>query len=159
MRKSRKKSSANQANRPKTAEDGAKAFANLDLTTVSSRNSATCYSYVDEIENRNRAFTSISRSKGWVRISGSGDRMPAVLKELNALLMDAPQLKFKFPDMRDLKIRRLDASETSRRKKEVKRATQMVDSLLRMDPSAIGDLDPEMLVKLRSLLSAQRESE
>jgi len=41
MRKSRKKSSANQANRPKTAEDGAKAFANLDLTTVSSRNSAT----------------------------------------------------------------------------------------------------------------------
>ncbi len=37
-----KKSSANQANRPKTAEDGAKAFANLDLTTVSSRNSATC---------------------------------------------------------------------------------------------------------------------
>jgi len=36
MRKSRKKSSANQANRPKTAEDGAKAFANLDLTTVSS---------------------------------------------------------------------------------------------------------------------------
>jgi len=42
MRKSLKKSSANQANRPKTAEDGAKAFANLDLTTVSSRNSATC---------------------------------------------------------------------------------------------------------------------
>jgi superfamily I DNA and RNA helicase len=92
------------------------------------------YEYVEEIENRNLAFTSISRSKGWLRISGSGKRMPAIKKELEQILADVPNFKFRFPDMD--KVRRLDATETSRRKKEVKTAKQGLNNVLAVDENA-----------------------
>lgn len=117
------------------------------------------YSYTDEIENRNRAFTSISRAKGWVRITGSGDRMVRVKNELELLQRDLPSLKFIFPDMRKLGIRRLDASETSRRRKELKRVAGMAERLAAVDRQLIEELDPETLEKLRSLLRNHRESE
>jgi superfamily I DNA and RNA helicase len=92
------------------------------------------YQYTEEIEGRNLAFTSISRSKGWLRISGSGKQMHDIEKELNLILSDVPAFKFRFPDME--KVRRLDATETSRRRKEVKTAEQAVKSILRVDENA-----------------------
>lgn len=109
------------------------------------------YQYVEEIENRNLAFTSISRSKGWVRISGAGKQMNSVKEELDKILADIPYFKFKFPDME--KVRRLDAAETSRRRKLVKNAESATKQILNIDENALASLSPEMLKQLKEKIN------
>lgn len=107
------------------------------------------YDFAEEIENRNRAFTSISRSKGWVRITGTGARMTYVQAEINEILSKVPRFRFKFPDME--KIRKLDASETTRRRHTVRKAREAVETLKSLDPGALTDLpaaEREALLKL-----------
>jgi superfamily I DNA and RNA helicase len=109
------------------------------------------YDFAEELENRNRAFTAISRSKGWVRISGVGRQMQRVANEIEMVLTDLPRLKFVFPDME--KIRRLDATETSRRRKSVRTAKEAATQLAKIDPEALAELDPkarkELLKRLK----------
>ena len=98
------------------------------------------YDFAEEIENRNRAFTAISRSKGWVRITGVGRQMLKVRKEIRQILEDLPRFRFIFPDMKA--IRSLDASETSRRRKVVRRAAEAAAELTKVDAEALLQLDP-----------------
>jgi superfamily I DNA and RNA helicase len=107
------------------------------------------YSFAEEIENRNRAFTSISRTKGWVRITGAGSQMKAVELEIKKILNDLPRFRFKFPDMD--RIRKLDASETTRRRRQVKKVKEAVDSLF-SSREALTDLSEEERKKLLNLL-------
>ena len=107
------------------------------------------YSFAEEIENRNRAFTAISRTKGWVRITGVGPRMHDVQREIQMILQDLPELKFKFPDMH--RIRKLDASETTRRRRQVKRVKGAVDELL-TSREALTDLSQDERNRLLELL-------
>jgi superfamily I DNA and RNA helicase len=100
------------------------------------------HSFAEEIESRNKAFTSISRTKGWVRISGSGPRMQPVKQEIERVLADLPAFRFRFPDMERIP-RRLDASETTRRREAVKVAASAVDDLISIDTDAFADLDQE----------------
>jgi superfamily I DNA and RNA helicase len=110
------------------------------------------HGYVDEIERRNRAFTAFSRSKAWLRLSGSGDGMNGVSAELQAILTDVPRLQFDFPNMDDIRIRKLDAAETTRRRKVVARSKSAMQSLITADIDALRE-DPELLDKLRRKLS------
>jgi superfamily I DNA and RNA helicase len=100
------------------------------------------YDFAEEIENRNRAFTAISRSKGWVRISGTGRQMHKVAKEIDLILSDLPRFRFIFPDME--KIRRLDATETGRRRKVVRTAKEAARQLTKIDVEALQELDPKV---------------
>jgi superfamily I DNA and RNA helicase len=113
------------------------------------------YQYAEEIESRNRAFTSISRSKGWIRISGSGKQMLAVKKELDTIIKNIPYFQFKFPDME--MVRRLDATETSRRRKQVKTVEIATQQILKIDDDALASLSPEMLKKLEEKVTRIRE--
>ncbi|GAC1634306.1 MAG: hypothetical protein NVS4B11_36130 [Ktedonobacteraceae bacterium] len=70
------------------------------------------YDYLEGIGNRNRAFASITRSKAWVRITGTGKKMEMARTEINKILADIPRFKFKFPDMN--KLRRLDAENSKK---------------------------------------------
>lgn len=106
------------------------------------------YSYVEEIDSRNKAFTSISRSKGWVRITGAGKQMKKVKEEIDKIISDIPRLRFIFPDMDNIRIRKLDTSETTRRKKIVGKGKQSVKTLLNIDSEALSDIDPESLKQL-----------
>jgi superfamily I DNA and RNA helicase len=108
------------------------------------------YDYIEEVENRNKAFTSISRSKGWVRITGSGKQMQEVKKEIDKVLNDIPYFKFDFPDMEE--IPRLDAYETNRRKNEVKKAKDSINKLIGTDKKALSALDPEVIKKLKEMI-------
>lgn len=109
-------------------------------------------SYAEEIESRNRAFAALSRSKGWLRVSGVGKQMTTVKEEVVTLLQDMPYFRFLFPNMKDIRIRRLDASETTRRRKEVKKARQTINALLSVDKEALRDLDAEQLARLKKLV-------
>jgi superfamily I DNA and RNA helicase len=110
------------------------------------------YDYVQELENRNRAFTCISRSKGWVRITGFGENMIRAENEINTILRDIPRLRFKFPNMQ--RIHNLDA-ETSRRRREMKKVKEAAAGLLEADVEALKNLEPRLQQQmLRKLLEA-----
>jgi superfamily I DNA and RNA helicase len=108
------------------------------------------YQYVEELEIRNRAFTSISRSKGWLRLSGIGQKMEDAKKEIRSIMDEIPYFRFSYPDVD--RIRCLDASETSRRRREVRKANESVNQLLRVDRAALNELDPEVLNQLKAFL-------
>jgi len=114
------------------------------------------HTFSEEIEYRNRAFTCISRSKGWVRISGIGVRMHRLISEIQAVKDDLPYFRFTFPDMD--KIRRLGAAETTRRRQAVREADQSVKRLLEIEPSALEDLDPDALADLERRIRSIREN-
>lgn len=103
-------------------------------------------SFTNEIDARNRAFTAISRSKGWVQIFGSGRRMPAVEAELRSIMADLPRLTFTFPNPEN--VRNLDAEETTRRRQMVKTTRRGARDLLSVDPRALSELSEEERVEL-----------
>jgi len=108
------------------------------------------YNYVEEIENRNMAFTAISRSKGWVRISGIGGNMRRAEKEMLLILDEVPLFRFRFPDLD--KIRNLDA-EVSRRRREAQKAKLAAQQLSSSELEAVRSLDTTLKAQiLKSLL-------
>jgi superfamily I DNA and RNA helicase len=109
--------------------------------------------YVAPVEGRNKAFTSISRAKACVRITGVGKLMQEAKAEIESILQDYPYFKFTFPDMVD--IRNLDA-ETGKRRREVAKAKDSAIELIKRDPDAIAALaktDPELFEQLSRLIS------
>lgn len=109
------------------------------------------YNYVDAIDNRNRAFTAISRSKAWVRITGIGAGMRKAKNEINAILDDVPQFRFKFPDMRN--IRNLDAV-TRKRRRERSEGDRKIRELIRK-PELLKAANPELFEDLKELILRQ----
>jgi superfamily I DNA and RNA helicase len=116
------------------------------------------YDYVDELTNRNRAFTSISRSKAWVRITGTGSQMKSARREINRILEDVPNFAFQFPDMDTIR-RRLDTAEDSRRRREAKAVAELARGLANVDPEALKTLDPKIRKKIARLLEPEDEAE
>ncbi len=115
------------------------------------------YDYIEEIGNRNRAFTSITRSKAWVRITGTGKNMEEVKKEIDCILADIPRFKFDFPDMD--RIRRL-GSETNRKRKKRERLEKIATEISNADLKEIASLNPAILDQMSRLVDeARRENQ
>jgi hypothetical protein len=81
--------------------------------------------------------------------------MLAVKKELDTIIKNIPYFQFKFPDME--MVRRLDATETSRRRKQVKTVEIATQQILKIDDDALASLSPEMLKKLEEKVTRIRE--
>lgn len=114
------------------------------------------YQYVEEIDLRNRAFTCISRAKGWVRISGITPKMEKVQIEIDKILHDLPRLIFTFPDMEQ--IRKLGSGETTRRRMQLKEAKESVRSLKKLDADALSGLDLTELEMLEKKIKDAKEA-
>jgi len=114
------------------------------------------YDYVGEVENRNRVFTAMSRSKGWVRMTGIGTGMRRLENEIQAIEADFPSFRFVFPNMET--IRKLDA-ETAFRRRELRKVKDAVRSLQSVDPEAIVGLDlSSQRILLEKVLESVRRS-
>ena len=51
----------------------------------------------NNVLKRNMLFTAITRTKGWVSLSGVGDKMEVCMKEIQALIDNKMKLKFVQP--------------------------------------------------------------
>ena len=111
------------------------------------------YNYVDAISNRNRAFTAISRSKAWVRISGVGSGMRRAADEIERILADIPKFRFEFPDMENL--RKLDAVTRQRRRKRML-SDDTIEQFLQ-DPEMLDAASPELFERLKKLVMARSD--
>jgi superfamily I DNA and RNA helicase len=108
------------------------------------------YDYVEFVLARNRAFTSISRSKGWCRITGTGKDMQRAITEIQTTVSKIPQFIFNFPDPEKI-TKRLSQEEHARRLQEKKKTSKALEDLLSIDDEAI-DLSDEEKEKIRKKL-------
>jgi superfamily I DNA and RNA helicase len=114
------------------------------------------YDFVAPVEGRNRAFTAISRTKAFVRISGIGKEMTSAKEELEAILASFPRFLFDFPDMEA--IRRLDA-DTAKRRRAFEAAKLSAKELMGLDPEVLAALakqNPEILQRLARIIEEAR---
>src|SRR5690606_3697540 len=68
---------------------------------------------------RNKLFTAITRSRAWVRISGTGDGAKEIAAEVEKIRASGFELKFTIPDAEGLKLLRKvhrDITEAERNK-------------------------------------------
>lgn len=117
------------------------------------------YDYVEALQNRNRAFTAISRSKAWVRITGVGEGMKKAVREIEQIQRNLPRFIFPFPNLES--IRNLDA-ETDRRRSEIRKARDSIAELMEINPKALETLaakEPELFRKLISRVEKVKKHE
>ena len=100
------------------------------------------YDYVNEVSSRNMAFASISRSKGWMRISGIGHKMERAVVEINTILEKIPYFEFTVPQKETI-ARNLDPAESTRRRQQLKNARETVRKISQIDDNALKDVYKE----------------
>ena len=91
----------------------------------------------------------MTRSKGWVYISGIGTSMDLLIKEIQDAKRNFPYLKFKYPSPDDLRIMERDIKEKAIRKSKSKKMIE--DALL--------DLSPEEVKRYVDQVSEKKERE
>jgi len=79
------------------------------------------FSSIPEPKERNMLFTAITRSKGWVTITGMGETALKCKKEYDDALKNFPNLVFTYPDEKELKIMRRELKDTSIKKMRAQR--------------------------------------
>ena len=76
--------------------------------------------------------------------------MKTVEAEMDLVLRDIPCFPFRFPDPARLWL--LDASETTHRRRELRRAQESAKALTEVDREAVAALDPNVLRQLKEVL-------
>jgi superfamily I DNA and RNA helicase len=101
---------------------------------------------------RNMAFTSISRTKGWVAITGVGKLMEQLKDEINTILSQYPNVQFRVPDIHQIK-RYLDNIEYEKRRVRIKKSEMQLMEAIKKIESAKGeeDLSKEAKKKIKEL--------
>jgi superfamily I DNA and RNA helicase len=60
---------------------------------------------------RNVIFTALTRTKGWLRVSGIGQRATRLVAEISKAEREFPRLKFRMPDLEQVEMIQRDLSE------------------------------------------------
>lgn len=109
----------------------------------------TLFSVDPTTRERNIFFTAMTRSKGWVHISGIGNSMDLLINETNEAKRNFPYLKFEYPSPGDLVIMKRDIKEKAIRKSKSKR----------MIEDALVNLTPEEIKRYVDQISEKKERE
>jgi superfamily I DNA and RNA helicase len=83
------------------------------------------------VQERNQAFTAMTRTRGWCILTGIGERARALFKEIEEILRDPEQITFTVPDPKTIQ-RNLDNLEYEKRRNRIKKAKELTDQLARI---------------------------
>lgn len=110
------------------------------------------HSGTDVVMKRNRAFTAMTRTKGWLVMTGVGDIAKELFQEIEAILENIGNVSFIVPDMKKIQ-RNLETYENQRRRKRTQQAEKSIDRTIKdladVDPN---DLSPELKKQLYRIL-------
>jgi len=94
---------------------------------------------------RNRLFTAITRSKAWVRVSGIGPNMDALMHEWEALRANEYKLRFTYPTEEEKKQLRIINKEIQGKGRSRRRAVKLQREQL-LQAVQRGEVDPDQLI-------------
>lgn len=106
------------------------------------------YSLEPTIRERNLMFTAITRTKGWVSISGIGSAALKWETEIKKALEKVPNIEFKYPSKKELSIMKRDIQEKATRKS--KQAKILDELLAEMSPEEIKQFLEQREIKKKS---------
>jgi superfamily I DNA and RNA helicase len=114
-------------------------------------------------KRRNIIFTAITRSKAWVRLYGCGPAMEGLKKEVDKVIADKYQLKFKVPTVPDLeRLRKIHRDMTPRERVKAQKMQQnLEDFVLQVESGniAIENLPYELRTQLEALFGKSNEND
>jgi superfamily I DNA and RNA helicase len=79
---------------------------------------------------RNVLFTAITRSRAWVRVSGTGEPMTRLIHEFQKIVEDEFTLRFRYPTSEELK--RISTLHSDRSSDEIQEINKDLEALLRI---------------------------
>jgi superfamily I DNA and RNA helicase len=107
------------------------------------------------IRLRNVLFTSITRSRAWVRICGIGNGMDLLQYEISKIRGNNYKLSFKIPTKDELQsIRLINRDRTDIEKAKITKAKKSIKEI--KDLIDAGILNPEMIPELKSLIDSTK---
>jgi superfamily I DNA and RNA helicase len=105
----------------------------------------------DVVKKRNKAFTAMTRTKGWLVISGVGRTAEVLFQELEAIMERVGCVSFIVPDMAKIQ-RNLETHENQRRRSRAKKAQESLAKLLRdltdVNPDDLSEEQKKQLYRL-----------
>ncbi|MCY8954707.1 ATP-binding domain-containing protein [Bacillus cereus] len=105
-------------------------------------------SIIDIVQQRNIAFTAMTRSRGWCVITGFGKVTDKLFNEIKQAIVDPEKITFTVPNPESIQ-RTLDNIEYEKRRNRIKQANQMLKKLDRMlDDDDIGFIDQRLRERL-----------
>jgi len=114
-----------------------------------------CYSGTELIKKRNTLFTAITRSKGWVRLSGYGETMKLLTIEFTKIKQNKFKLDFIYPtDETMKKLNVIHRDKTKDEQKTIKNTEKNLGDFLKAVKDGkmfIEDISPEVLESLKDL--------
>lgn len=119
-------------------------------------NSEYCADGAELSKFRNILFTSITRSRAWVRICGVGEEMQQIQREYEQCADNDYNLCFKVPTPKELEAaRKLNRERTSTEKKILKTSKDNINELI--DNLENGTVDLELLPELDKLMEVLKK--
>lgn len=114
-------------------------------------NADYCADGMELIKLRNILFTSITRSRAWVRICGCGESVDIIDKEYGDCSSNNFDLKFKIPTEKELaRARKVNRERSAEEKKKVEDAKLNINDLIKQLED--GVVDPELIPELDKLM-------
>ena len=106
------------------------------------------------VQERNQAFTAMTRTRGWCILTGVGKAAKALFSEIEEILRHREQITFVVPDPKVIQ-RNLDNLEYERRRNRIKKAEDLTSQLARV----LAEIDdPNVRQKLIQKLQAGHET-
>jgi len=100
------------------------------------------------VQERNMAFTAMTRARGWCILTGVGRKAENLFKEIQNILTDPDKITFKVPDPKTIQ-RNLDNLEYERRRNRLAQAQKLMTKLDRvLEDDDFKDLDPALRQRL-----------
>jgi superfamily I DNA and RNA helicase len=96
----------------------------------------------DIIIRRNKAFTAMTRAKGWLVLTGVGTVADELFQEVEATLSDIGRVAFIVPDMAKIQ-RNLETYENQRRRLRISKANKSIQRAI----TDLADIDPDELTQ------------
>jgi len=110
------------------------------------------------IRLRNILFTSITRSRAWVRLCGVGSEMDDLQKEIDHVVTSNYKLTFAIPKEDELEeVRRINRDRTSQEKSKIRKAEKSLAEVLELIQE--GVISPEAMPQLRELMRRLKNQE
>lgn len=121
-------------------------------------NSEHCAEDIEMIKVRNTLFTSITRSRAWVRICGVGSKMELLNNEIEACISNNFQLNFITPSPEELsKLRKINSDKTEKQKEKRSKVQMQLKEMLKEYQS--GDIDLTSIPEFEALINTVRKSD
>jgi superfamily I DNA and RNA helicase len=107
------------------------------------------------VQERNMAFTAMTRTRGWCILTGIGRRAELLFREIENILADPNQITFTVPDPKAIQ-RNLDNLEYERRRNRIAKAQKLMTQLDRvLEDEDFKALDPALRKRLIDKLSGE----